>query len=168
MHNLLLTKCLIMKTYPFVRVLINLHWLLLIIVIGLFTVTISTSFFVEKPVAEMDITGVVAELPTLPPELSASVTKGKKLFRTNCATCHNKNMKSDMTGPALAGVKERWSAYPESDLYAWIKNAPKLIESGHPKAVEVFTKYKKVPMTAFNNMKDEEVAAILDYIESVK
>ena len=32
--------------------------------------------------------------------------KGKTLFKDNCASCHNKNMKDDMTGPALGGAKE--------------------------------------------------------------
>ncbi len=28
---------------------------------------------------------------------------GKNLFKNNCAACHNKSMKDDMTGPALSG-----------------------------------------------------------------
>ncbi len=57
---------------------------------------------------------------------------GKELFRNNCAACHNKDMKSDMTGPALGGVQERWADYPIEDLYSWIRNSQALVESGHP------------------------------------
>ena len=32
---------------------------------------------------------------------------GKTLFQNNCASCHNKNMKSDLTGPALGDVDPR-------------------------------------------------------------
>lgn len=157
-----------MKTYPFLKVLINLYWLLLLVVIGLFTLTISNNFIAEE--IDNTISSTTASktnLSTGSPELSANVLTGKKLFRTNCATCHNKNMKSDMTGPALAGVRERWSDYPESDLYAWIKNSMKLKDTGHPKAVALYKKWK-VTMTSFNNMTDEEVTAILDYVDSVR
>ena len=34
------------------------------------------------------------------------LAEGKELFRGKCATCHNKNMKQDLTGPALGGVEE--------------------------------------------------------------
>lgn len=158
-----------MKTYPFLKVLINLYWLLLLIVIGLFAVTISNAFLAEETDEIISVTTASkTNLSTVPPELLGSVTAGKKLFRTNFATCHNKNMKSDMTGPALAGVRERWSAYPESDLYTWIKNSTKLVEAEHPKALEVYTKWNKVAMPSFSNMTEEEVKAILDYVESVK
>ena len=158
-----------MKTYPLVRVLIKLYWLLLLIVFGLFTITISSAFLAEKSDDSIAKTSATTpNLSTVPPELLATITKGKKLFRTNCATCHNKNMKSDMTGPALAGVRDRWSAYPESDLYAWIKNSTKLVEADHPKAIEIYKEWDEVTMTAFNNMTEEEIAAILDYIDSVK
>ena len=37
--------------------------------------------------------------------LIAGPTKeaGKELFIANCASCHNKNMKDKLTGPALGG-----------------------------------------------------------------
>lgn len=158
-----------MKTYPFVRVLINLYWLVLLIVIGFLTITISAAFFSEKP--DEEIAAICVSEPliaTTSPALTTSIKTGKKLFMINCATCHNKNMKSDMTGPALAGVRERWSDYPAQDLYAWIKNSTKLIEAEHPKAVAVYTNWDKVTMPAFHNMTEEEVIAILDYVDTVK
>ncbi|MBK8557670.1 MAG: c-type cytochrome [Lewinellaceae bacterium] len=39
-----------------------------------------------------------------------TVEEGKSLFIANCASCHAKDMKSNLTGPALGGVEERWSA----------------------------------------------------------
>ena len=104
----------------------------------------------------------------LPPELLTTISTGKKLFKTNCANCHNKDMKSNMTGPALGGVRERWSDYPISDLYDWIRNPIGLVEKGHPRAVEVFIEWNRIPMTSFNNFSDEEIGAILTYVESVK
>lgn len=94
-----------------------------------------------------------------------SADAGKTLFRNYCASCHNRDMKSDMTGPALGGVSERWSEYPESDLYAWIRNSPALIAEGHPRATQIYNEYNKVQMTAFPNLTDDEIASLLLYIE---
>ena len=44
---------------------------------------------------------------------------GKALFSANCASCHAVNKK--LTGPALAGVEDRWP--DKQNLYAWIKNS---------------------------------------------
>lgn len=93
-------------------------------------------------------------------------TLGKKVWNINgCGACHNKNMVDNATGPALGGVTERWSAYPKEDLYAWVKNNPKLIASGHPKANEVWLKYSKVTMNTYPNLSDEDVKSVLAYIE---
>ena len=49
---------------------------------------------------------VQAQLPILSP----TAQKGKDLFKNNCAACHNRDMQSNLTGPALGGVQERWAA----------------------------------------------------------
>lgn len=97
----------------------------------------------------------------------ADPAAGKVLFKNACAACHNKNMKDNLTGPALGGVEERWAAYPIEDLYAWIRNSPALIASGHPRAVEVFNQWNKVQMQAFPNLTDQEIANILAYVNAV-
>lgn len=89
---------------------------------------------------------------------------GKTLFRNYCASCHDKNMKKNMTGPALGGAQERWADYPQEDLYAWIRNSPALIASGHPRANELYIQYDKAAMTAFPNLTDDEVGSILAHI----
>lgn len=94
----------------------------------------------------------------------ADVEAGKTLFRNLCASCHNKDMKSDLTGPALGGVEDRWAAFPQEDLYSWIRNSQALVKSGHPRAVEIYNQWKQVPMTAFTSLTDAEIANILGYI----
>jgi len=87
---------------------------------------------------------------------AASPEEGKKLFVDKlCASCHDK---------ALGGVQERWADYPLEDLYAWIRNSQKLIASGHPRAIEVWTEYNKVQMTSMESLTDDEIASILLYI----
>ena len=97
---------------------------------------------------------------------SEEAEKGKKLFRNNCASCHNKNMKDEMTGPALAGVEERWSNYPREDLFAFIRSSQKMITDGHPRATQIWDEFKPTIMNSFN-LKDEEIDFILTYISEV-
>lgn len=90
---------------------------------------------------------------------------GKKLFKDYCASCHAKNMKSDLTGPALGGVQDRWD--DEADLYSWIRNSQAMIASGHPRATELWNKWKPTVMTSFEALTDEEIASMLLYIDGV-
>jgi mono/diheme cytochrome c family protein len=93
---------------------------------------------------------------------AADVALGKTLFINNCASCHNKNMKDKLTGPALGGVEGRWN--DQKGLYAWIRNSQASIASGHPRAVAIWGEYKPTLMTAFPNLKDDEIASLLLYI----
>ena len=71
-----------------------------------------------------------------------------------------------MTGPALGGVEERWSAFPKKDLYSWIRNSQALVSAGHPRAVEVFNQYNKILMNSFTGLTDDEIASMLLYIDA--
>lgn len=132
-------------------------FLLLMVLILLFWQNYS-SFFGSK---NDEVHVVQAQLPILSP----SAQKGKDLFKNNCATCHNRDMQSNLTGPALGGVQERWAAYPRSDLYQWIRNSQALIDAGHPRAQELWKKWKPVIMTPSSSLKDEDIEAILTYVE---
>ncbi len=94
----------------------------------------------------------------------ADIEAGKTLFRNLCASCHNRDMKSNLTGPALGGSEERWAAFPKEDLYSWIRNSQALVKAGHPRAVQLYNEWKQVPMTAFTSLTDPEIANILAYI----
>ena len=93
-------------------------------------------------------------------EAAVDIEAGKVLFRNNCASCHNKNMKDDMTGPALGGLEERWADYPREDLYSWIRNSQKLIGEGHPRATELWADWGPAIMGNFN-LKDDEIENII-------
>lgn len=98
---------------------------------------------------------------------TANVEEGKVLFRNQCATCHNRDMKSKLTGPALGGTEERWADYPREDLYSWIRNSQAMISSGHPRATELWNEWKPVVMNNFLNLSDQEIENILAYIQFV-
>ena len=94
-----------------------------------------------------------------------SADAGKELFKSYCATCHAKDMRSAATGPALGGSQERWG--DDAALYAWIRNSQALIAQGHPRAVELWNQYKPTVMTAFPNLTDDEIGSMLAYINGV-
>lgn len=93
-----------------------------------------------------------------------SADAGKDLFRNYCASCHNKDMRTAATGPAVGGSVERWN--DDAALYAWIRNSQAMVKNGHPKAVELFNKYKTI-MTAFPDLTDDQIGSILAYVNGV-
>ena len=99
--------------------------------------------------------------------LQAAPTKeeGKNLFIANCAACHNKNMKDNLTGPALSGTEERWAAYPRAELYSWIRNSQSMISAGHPRATELWNKWKPTLMNNFPQLTDDQIESLLLYIK---
>ena len=95
-----------------------------------------------------------------------SVDEGKTLFRNQCAQCHNRNMKDDLTGPALGGTEERWADYSREDLYSWIRNSQAMIANEHPRAVELWNEWKPTVMTPFLDLTDEQIESLLLYIDA--
>ncbi len=92
---------------------------------------------------------------------------GKQLWRENtCGSCHNNNMQDALIGPALAGVTERWAPYPRSDLYNWVRQSGRLIDDGHPRALQLWQEYGPQAMNDYAHLADEEIVAILSYIEA--
>jgi cytochrome c2 len=96
---------------------------------------------------------------------AADVKVGETLFKGNCASCHNKNMKDPLTGPALGGVNGRWS--DQKKLYSWVRNSAAVIASGDSYANQLYNTWNKTAMTAFPNLKDDEIASILEYVDGV-
>jgi len=95
-----------------------------------------------------------------------TIAEGKSLFKANCASCHAKDMKSKLTGPALGGVEERWSKYPRKDLYNFIRNSQSMIKKEkHPKAIELWNEFQPTIMNDFPNLTDDQIESLLLYIE---
>lgn len=89
---------------------------------------------------------------------------GKALFQSNCASCHNPL--KDATGPALKGVDSR---VPSKEwLYDWIHNSSKMIASGDKYANDLYNTWGKTAMTAFPQLSNEEIDAIITYVNSVE
>ncbi|WP_242202893.1 cytochrome c3 family protein [Aestuariivivens insulae] len=95
--------------------------------------------------------------------------KGKSLFNTNCAACHN--LDKDMTGPKLRHIEQRLADEQGLDkewIYAWVRNSSALIKSGDAYANDVFNRYNKTAMTAFPQLSDDDLNNILAYTAQEK
>ena len=88
---------------------------------------------------------------------------GKALFSQNCASCHAVNKR--LTGPALAGVEDRWP--DKKNLYSWIKNNAAFLKTGDPYATKLYNEYNKTAMNLFPSLTDKDIDAILGYIKTV-
>jgi mono/diheme cytochrome c family protein len=89
---------------------------------------------------------------------------GKALFQANCASCHNPL--KDATGPALKGADSR---VPSKEwLYKWVHNSASVIASGDKYANDLFIKWNKSAMTQFPQLAEDEIDAIITYVNSVE
>jgi mono/diheme cytochrome c family protein len=94
---------------------------------------------------------------------SVAAQDGKTLFSTNCASCHAVNKK--LTGPALAGVEDRWP--DKAKLHAWVKNSAAFLKTGDAYANNLYQEYNKTAMNLFPGLADKDIDAILAYIKTV-
>ena len=103
-----------------------------------------------------------ADVPAAPgaiPESQEAVAAGAALFKNNCQQCHS--IHEVVVGPALQNVHQRRDV---DWLKAFIRNSQKVIASGDPYAVNLYNKFNKTQMPAFN-FKDEDILAMLAYIK---
>lgn len=87
-----------------------------------------------------------------------STQHGQELFNQYCAACHN--FETTEIGPNLSGVTSEES---KEWLVSFIRNAPKVIDSGDERAVELFEQYKQY-MPAFTMLKEDDIEHILAFI----
>ena len=94
---------------------------------------------------------------------------GKSIFRNNCAACHAADMKTHLTGPALGGMRERWRDHGgDTTLYAWIRNSQEMIHAGgNQRAQKLWEEWGPTIMNSFKNLTDEEIDAVIGYIEMI-
>ena len=84
---------------------------------------------------------------------------GKKLFRANCAACHN--MEKRVVGPALKNtVKNQGEEWTKK----WIKNNQKLRDAGDKHANEIFKEYNGMAMPAYEHLGDDELDNLVVYL----
>ena len=94
-----------------------------------------------------------------PVEVAEVNEAGKKLFKANCAACHNVGAKK-VVGPGLQGIEGK---YEREWLGKWIKNSGDLIASGDADAKAIFEEFNKSIMPP-QAVSEEDIDNILAYI----
>jgi len=97
-----------------------------------------------------------AEVPRLP-----TPDKGQYLFRTRCAACHTFGQ-GDGVGPDLLGVTSRRD---RAWLARWLAVPDRMLAERDPIAVELFARYKNVPMPNLR-LSESDVDALIRYMEA--
>jgi hypothetical protein len=100
--------------------------------------------------------------PMIPLALTEDGLKGKTLFNENCGMCHMPNDEA-LIGPGLWQVGKRRSL---EWIVKWIHNPMKMVNSGDPYAIEIYTKYNRFPMTAFPALNEKQIKQILAYLDA--
>jgi mono/diheme cytochrome c family protein len=95
--------------------------------------------------------------------LTPDLEKGKLLFATHCQQCHELS-DSKLVGPGLLGVSGR--VPDQAWLLKWIKRPSALLNSGDVYANQLVKVFAPVVMPGFPMLKDTEVKALIDYIDS--
>jgi len=88
---------------------------------------------------------------------------GAKIFKQNCAVCHRLDNQK-LTGPGLEGIASR--APSDKWLHDWIKNNEKVRKSGDTYANKIYQENGGVQMTVFENLSDDEIAAVIKYVKN--
>lgn len=97
--------------------------------------------------------------------IPAQVLKGGKLFTQNCMSCHA--LKKDIAAPGLHGVTKRGPWGNRKNLYRWVRNPASFIaDTQDPYLKRLLAGYGYM-MQGFSELTDEEIDAIIDYVEYV-
>jgi len=90
---------------------------------------------------------------------------GEKLFKANCASCHNPV--KNATGPKMQGVLQKWIDAGEEELiYQWVSNPSKLYNSGKSKMAKAIWDWSPTAMTPQGHLSREEVESIYTYVDN--
>lgn len=134
------------------------------LILTMILVIFGAAFFVAKEQQKYAIQVPQESIEAKPPvALTEEQELGKSLFKTNCASCHKRYKKA--VGPALYGVTERRD---QEWLYKWIVNSTQLIKSGDAQAVAIYNEYNQSNMNAFPQLSNEDIDAILSWVEIPK
>jgi hypothetical protein len=95
-------------------------------------------------------------------KISKNIEYGKKLFISNCATCHA--LDARLTGPALRNFRNRGNWKNTQEVYNWIRN-PSAYMAKDPYTKNLHNEYGSV-MQAFPDFTPRQIIAIISFLEN--
>ena len=91
--------------------------------------------------------------------------EGKKLFQSNCQSCHS--LHKNLTGPALATVESRGPWADRRNLVKWVKGSSSMVNE-YEYTRKLFEDYGRQAMPSLSHLSDQEIEGIFDYIKEVQ
>jgi hypothetical protein len=90
---------------------------------------------------------------------------GKNVFANLCASCHNKNMIDDLTGPALSGSISRFGN-DTSRYFEYVKSPHLyLLKELDARVVSLHKEFGEVEKPGFEGLTQNELKSILLYVD---
>ncbi|MEL7120052.1 MAG: cytochrome c [Bacteroidota bacterium] len=87
--------------------------------------------------------------------------RGRELYNANCASCHSKNMREVLTGPALGNIH----LFRGGDwLIEFTKNSQKMIVENDSIALCLWQAWGPTLMNSYEYLSDEEIKDIYEFI----
>jgi len=127
----------------------------------LLSLSLLIGYYLIKKIASNQAIEIENKKNVQQPAMTEVAVLGKTLFGTKCASCHY--IFGD--GPGLANFEERGPWADRNKLYEWIKNPEQFMKKDN------YTKNLKEVygsvMISFPDIRNEEVDAIIDYINYV-
>jgi cytochrome c len=103
---------------------------------------------------------VGAEAKTASPAPKGSAAEGEKVFKANCAMCHNADKTDAKMGPGLKGLFKN-KELPASHKPVTEENVREQIMKGNANA-------KPIPMPAFaDKLKPQEIDSLIQYLKTL-
>lgn len=118
------------------------------------------TIYSAKPAASGPIPYDYLDSDTIP--LPSKLVKGQQLFSHACGSCHA--LHKDISAPALHGVTKRGPWKDRKNLYSWVRD-PAGFMAKDPYTKRLKEQYGYV-MTAFPALEEEDIDAIINYVES--
>ena len=122
-------------------------------------------YYYSKPVSiseEPQFFCGVVDNQSNPSSYTSKQFEGEILFKNNCATCHAATDEI-LVGPGLKGILKR---RPINWIVKWVNNPQRVIKGGDKYAVSLYEKFNRADMTAYPNLKREEIITIIAYIDN--
>ena len=93
-----------------------------------------------------------------------TIAEGRQLYHKNCTSCHSKDLKTNLTGPALHGITKEVT---KMWFIRFTQNSQRMIAEGvDPRALQQWKEWGPTIMNSFNNLTLPEISAIYNYIQS--
>ncbi|GAB3699900.1 hypothetical protein GCM10027592_26380 [Spirosoma flavus] len=121
----------------------------------------------SKPVTPVESQTIDYPIQTVKSDasLTPALKKGKLLFTANCEACHQIS-DTRVVGPGLLGVSER--VPDRAWLLKWIRNPSTVLNSGDVYANHMVKAFTPVLMPGFPSLTENELHALIDYVDSHK